>query len=250
MCLIWVVKLIIFHLSRRNLPGYGLFLGLICQCLAVQSSGADVQFNPVVNVFVEASSDQIYHGLSESNGEPGASISVDLQLSEGWFAGGTVSEANVEGLRQRQRSHLLFVGTGFALNDQWYLSGAIKRRDFVNSQKDWNYTEWELRLAHRSGLLMHLDYADNYYDHRNEAIASQVSWLRDINSTYYWGLGVGYLTLSADVDHIFGHANLGLSKDNLNVDLKYHWHNRKGIVRFAERLEQADVVMQISYKFR
>lgn len=202
-------------------------------------------------VVVQAASDWVYHGNSETLGEPVVGINAEWQSSAHFFVGVEAHRARVPGDQHREGSVMLYVGTGRPFGDGWYGTISALQREYPGSAKEWDFAELDIELSHRSGWLFELDYSPDYYEHDTAAVHASVGFTGRIDDRRYWSARGGTVELSDDdvIDHQYFRVGAGISRGSLNIDLSYGWNNGDQDSRFGkESVTSPGLVLQIAYR--
>lgn len=223
--------------------------GSLCSAVALAEPAAGS-----LGFVTQISSDWLYHGTTETLGEPVLGINAEWQSNGATFAGIEAHQARMPAEPQRQRSVMAYLGTGFALSESWFTTLSVQHREFPGSVKEWDFTEVSIDLAHRSGFGLRMDYAPDYYEHDIRAFAAEVRLSRPITPRSYWYAEVGALELSNEQsfdDHQYAQLGVGTSVSSLNLDLAYVWNSQGRDNTFGrERYSPAKLVLQVAYRLR
>ena len=130
--------------------------------------------NVALGVVAEARSDWVYHGASETDNQPSLGINAEYDIGSVWFAGLELHDSNATSERQRHRGVMGYLGVALPVGERWHMTASVKRRTFPGSAKEWDYTEYDWRLSHASGLSVRLDYAPDYYAHDTESFGAEI----------------------------------------------------------------------------
>ena len=203
-------------------------------------------------VVVTASSDWIYHGSSESAGEPALGLNGELQLNN-FFLGAELHQAGEPGPRQRQRSVAAYLGYSFFVDPRWLASISYGQRVFPGSVKEWDYREWSTHLSYQNNqqtLALDIDYAEDYYDHDTEVLVAELNYSRELNRHWQSRLGVGLVELSEASyrDYHYAHIGAAYAVNVWVVDLAYHWNSEAGARLFGAEINSPGWVLTISYQ--
>lgn len=206
-----------------------------------------------IEVVAQAASDWMYHGTSESGGNPAAGLAIDWQISARSFVGVEAHQAQVDDAFQRHRSVAIYAGTGIALNESWYLSTSVLHREFPKSVKEWDFTELQLQIDHASGFGLTLDFSPDYYEHDTRSFAGELRYQRDINPTWYAYASIGALELSAArfTDYRFAQIGGGRRLGQLVIDVAYRANSEGNASEFGlAPYSEPKLVAQLSWRLR
>ena len=237
---------------RRPCLTYQLLVALLVSGVAHQAHADGSRFSMIAQI----SSDWLYHGTTETDGEPVIGVNAEWQFSEEWFGGVEAHEGKVKNVQQRQRSIMAYLGRGFSLSDDWFLTASLQHREFPGSAKEWDFTEFEVDLLHRSGLGFSVDYSPDYYEHSVQAAATEFRYSEALRGNSYWYAHVGALLLwdnpwFGDDDYQYAQIGAGSSVGAINLDIAYHWNSRGEDEDLAgARFSNPQFMVQVVYKLR
>lgn len=198
-------------------------------------------------------SDLFYHGTTETVGEPALAINAEWQINSRYFVGLQVQQGIEDGPRQRQRSIMAYVGAGFSLSDNWFATASVQHREFPGSLAEWDFTEFELDFAHRSGFGFKIDYSPDYYERDSAAYSAEARFVGALNRQAYWYLEAGALEIdeSEFLDHQYARAGVGGSLGPVQLDVSYRV-NSQGSSEFfgSEAFSPSKVVVELAYRLR
>lgn len=176
-----------------------------------------------VEITAKAATDWMYHGTTETGGNPVAGLAFDWQLSEHSFVGLEAHQAEVESQPQRHRSVMIYAGTGRALSREWYGTISVSHREFPKSAREWDFTEFRLQLDHQNGWSITLEHSPNYYEHNTRSYAGELSYRRNLSNRFYTYASIGALELSGQQssDYQYGQIGAGVRWGQVVLDLAY-----------------------------
>jgi len=211
------------------------------------------QFAGSLDVTALLVSDLFYHGTTESVGEPAFALSAEWQVTPRYFIGFAASQAIQDGVQQRQRSFLGYVGAGFSLSDDWFATASVQHREFPGSAAEWDFTEFELDIAHRSGFGAKVDYSPDYYERDSAAVAAEVRFVDQLHRRAYWYVEAGLVEIDAPefLDHQYARVGLGGSLARAQLDVSYRWNSRRRSEFFgSEPFSRSKIVVELAYRLR
>lgn len=176
-----------------------------------------------LSVYIKASTDTIYHGLSETAGEPSIGINAEWQASELLVFGLYASEGRVDGIRQRHRALTPYIGLELALDEDWFAGTYVQSRRFFDGAREWDFEEFSLTASHQSGLSVRLDYSPDYYASDLSSMSIEVQYQEVFSEPFYYSLGAGYFDLDSQLDYQHANLKLGARYKNYTASLGYHW---------------------------
>ena len=230
-------------------------LGLLSLAFSTSPASYADESRAVLSVVAQAGSDWLYHGVSETAGEPAVGVNAEWQPTPLLFLGVEAHEGHLPSgvARQRQRSVMAYVGTGTALNDSWYASASWLHREFPESQKSWDFSELQATLSHRNGLSVTASFSPDYYDHGTKAYHVELGYRRSFHDRAYGFTRLGALELTAERFTSYRHATLGggLSLGRLNVELGYAWTSASSSDDFGRApIDSPGFLINVAYRLR
>lgn len=228
---------------------------LLCSVPSNMVQAADKSGN--LSLVAQTSSDWIYHGTSETLGEPTIGLNAEWQTPAGVFVGieaHVAEQSNKTSDRQRQRSVMAYLGRGFEWGTDWFATVTLAHREFPGSAKEWDFTELGFNLNHSSGLDFTVDYSPDYYEHNTPSVAFEARYSKTLGKQSYWYAEAGLVELTASNtfdDHHYAALGFGASVKSINFDLAYRWNNRGSSSNFGrEAFSPSQFVFQFSYRVR
>ena len=206
-----------------------------------------------VEIVALASSDYIYHGTTETGGNPAAGLAIDWQVTPRTFFGVEAHQAEVDGQPQRHRSVMVYAGAGFELGADWFATATVTHREFPKAVKEWDFTEFRVQLDHQSGWGASFDYSPDYYEHDTEAYVAEVRYQRDLNPNLYVYGALGALEFSADqfTDYRFGTVGFGYRLGPVVLDLAYLANSEGDDTEFGRAAySDPSVIAALSWRLR
>ncbi len=226
-----------------------LWLGLILSSHAVAYDGPSE-----LGLVVQATSDWIYDGTTETRGEPSIGINGEWRLQPAIFLGFEAHEARVAAKRQRERSVAAYMGIDHTLGKDWYTALSLQHREFPGSGIAWGFTELALQFAYRDNWSFMLDYSPDYYSLDTEAFGAELSYTDTISSRSYWSVQTGAQEfLDAQfIDYHYARVGIGLSIAAFNIDLSYGWNSEDGslLPTRDQRILSPEFVLQLNYRLK
>lgn len=234
--------------SRRALAAVVLGQTVLSSHWALAQSPSDN-----LSAVVQFRSDWIYHGTTETLGEPVVGINIEWQTTSSFFVGIEAHRARERGDLQRQRSVMAYIGRGAELGQHWYATVSAQHREFPGSIKQWSFTEFETTFTHTSGWAIALNYSPDYYEHDTKSMGVEVSYSQPLGERSYWYGEAGALDLESDafVDHRYAQFGVGRSAGSYNFDMSYVWNNRGSEQSFGgEPYSPSKWLFQFTYRIR
>ena len=237
-----------------------LLLSALQYLLSIQVQASDGFFrafpsntsNVLANVSLIATTDSLYHGLTESTENPNLAINGELLVGEYWYAGVLTGVARADQIKERHQPLNAYAGFEALLPinspTHWYAGTTVTHRKFLNSNKEWDYWEYSGQIRNSAGFSASIDYAPDYYAHRTTAVVSQLSYFYDFSDRYFTHTNIGYAAFSNTSDYIFGHVSIGRIFHQSSIELGYFWHNHPNEYRFRDPIQ--DNMLRFSFSHR
>ncbi|MEO0574530.1 MAG: hypothetical protein AAF004_03640 [Pseudomonadota bacterium] len=184
---------------------------------------------------MQSASDVIYHGTTETMGQPSVGINAQWQPNDWFFAGFEAHTARVKTVRQRQNSYSGYVGGVWTLNDQWAVNLSVQHREFPGGVKAWEFTELKTELSHENGFKARLDYSPNYYAHKTESYVAEFGGTTFFRPNLYYEWQIGAVTLQSErfTDYQYARLGIGYTRQRMTLDLSYGWNSEDGQPQFG-----------------
>ena len=225
---------------------WGLRTWVVCALLGAPTTYADA----VHHVSVFATSDRLYHGLTETTENPSVGIQTEIAFAR-WFAGLSIETSQPEERRQRHTPLTSYIGYERGLGRSgWTLSTSGAYRKFLRSDKVWDYWEFSAQLRSANGFALAVDHAPNYYTHDTRATATTLSRFHEFGPTWYGLAMVGYMALSDAKDYAYGSFALGWRHRTNTVELSYDWHTLDEAVRFRDPIQDDALRLTLTHRWR
>lgn len=204
---------------------------------------------------VQAASDWIYDGTTETRGEPSIGINGEWRPQSVIFLGFEAHQAKVAARTKQQgeRSVAIYAGADHTFGKTWYTDLSLQHRAFPGAAIVWNFTEVALQLAYRDNWSLKLDYSPDYYKRNTTAFGTELAYTDNISSHSYWSLQVGMQELSEPqfIDYHYARFGVGISAALLNLDLSYGWNSEDESIRFGNQLiASPKFVLQLNYRLK
>ncbi|MEL7536530.1 MAG: hypothetical protein AAFZ58_02505 [Pseudomonadota bacterium] len=219
----------------------------VSACLAAPLCAQADDFGLVI----QASTDTIYHGTTETFGEPSIGINAQWQPDENLFVGIEAHTSQVDGVRQRHSSYGAYVGTAWELDDNWLVNVAVQHREFPGAPKEWASTELKAEITNKKGFALRLDYSPDYYSHDTEAFVAEIGQQRFVTDQafYSWKAGAVHLSNDRFFDYQFAEIGAGFAHRRYTVSLAYGWNSEDGRDLFgAEPVRSPRLFAQLAYR--
>ncbi len=202
---------------------------------------------------VQAVSNWVYDGTTETRDEPSIGINGEWRIKPTVFLGFEAHEASTVAEQQRERSIAAYIGIDRTLGKGWYTALSLQHREFPGSEIEWDFTELIFQVAYQKNWSLKLDYSPDYYERDTAAYGAELDYVRNFNSQSYWSVQVGVQEQvdSQFIDYEFVRFGIGLSTGSFNIDLSYGWNSEDGNVLFGnELILSPELLLQLSYRIK
>ncbi|MEN7342298.1 MAG: hypothetical protein AAAFM81_05115 [Pseudomonadota bacterium] len=209
-----------------------------------------------IDLVLRAESDWMYHGFSEFRGQPAVGLTVDWQSDSPIFVGASVAQVVDDERVRRPTSGTYYIGAGWAVSDQVFVSGAFQHRDFPGSLGEWDYQEYELQLdaalSSVSRLIVRADYADDYYSVDASALGAEVDYARQLDDRFYGFATIGAIRFSENTripNYEYGQLGVGLRVSSLTIDLALRLNSESSETRIgSEPFSDREWVLRFAWQ--
>lgn len=204
-------------------------------------------------IVTQVSSDWIYHGTTETRGEPTVGINLEWHPNRHWFVGLEAHEARTSAERQRERSIMGYLGFGWQAAPDWYATISLQQREFPGSTKEWDLTEVEVELSHQGGFSLAVDYSPDYYEHNTTAVATELKYRHRFGQqrTLYGTVGALEFGRRGLPDYRYAQVGGTVSWGSTSLDLSYGWNSADGDTRFGrEAIRSPELLLQLAFRLR
>ena len=181
---------------------------------------------------LSATTDYIYRGISQSNGEPAIQGGLYAQPSPGWTVGVWASTADLSGSGTRTAEIDVYVSRSWSLGTDWDARVGLTHYAYPNDPAwlRYDYDEVIASLTYRQRLTATATwspsvsrYGGRHVAKDREASSYELTYLQPVIGTWSLGAGVGYYDLSDLFDTGYWYWNVGVvySWERLQVDLTH-----------------------------
>lgn len=221
---------------------------LLSQPLAAYNGGSG-EFGLVV----QAASDWVYDGTTETREEPSIGINGEWRIKPTVFLGFEAHEARTVAEQQRERSVAAYIGIDRIIGKDWYTALSLQHREFPGSELEWDFTELIFQVAYQENWSLKVDYSPDYYERDTAAYGAELDYVRNFNSRSYWSVQVGVQEQieSEFIDYEYARLAVGISTSSFNIDLSYGWNSEDGNILFGhEFIRSPELLLQLSYRIK
>ena len=214
------------NLRRRVSSGRGFFRDRGCPAAmmvalfvsTVGAPGARAADVPAWGAVIAFESDNLYHGLSESRGEPTPVVDVYLEPLDEDYIGASVSRVNLPGIGPSVETSV-YAGDSGVIGVNWRLSGSVSRYFYSSRTPDltYDFTELTATLDWRGLVsLGAFGSADDSTYSRRGALRSGMSLGGEVAAHYEIvpkltiAAGAGYRHLGTPIDRGYFYADVGV----------------------------------------
>ena len=204
-----------------------------------------------VRVALLLASDYRHNGLSQTDGDAAARVSVDYSRAAGWFAGGYV--ANVEyasEARFREPRELeidVYGGYEWRQRD-WSTNVQLSRYVYPGIAVDYDYSEAGANFGFRDRWFLELGVSDDYLGVFGTSYRYRGGLALPIVASLELGLNAGEFRASEVYETRYGFWDAGLSRvvGRFALDLRYHDNGYTGASIYGATGEDERWVFSVS----
>ena len=181
-----------------------------------------------VDVYATLTSDYVFRGISQTQGDPALQAGLDVTLPNGVFAGLWVSPVDfASGEQRRRRRDLeldLYVGVSGELAPDWSWTVSLVNYHYPGASVDYNYLELNGGLFFRDSLSAAISYSAEAAGSHEPGGSLATRFAQPLNPAFSLDGGVGHYWLSSDFLNDYAYWDVGLSwqEGSLALDLRYH----------------------------
>ncbi|MEM7097198.1 MAG: hypothetical protein AAF541_02990 [Pseudomonadota bacterium] len=239
---------------RQNSRFIFILSAALYMCLGYAAPGQANAGEVLSNVTLIATTDHLYHGLTESTQNPTILVNSEFTLGEHLFTGFVASVARADKSVERHQPITGYLGSdvpiGHFASTQWYLGTTATYRKFLKSNKEWDYWEFSTQIRNSQGFSASLEYAPDYYAHNTTALIGRVSYLNEFQGDHYVQYNAGYAGFSDTTDYLFGDVSLGRIYGQSSIEIGYFWHNHPDEYRFRDPVQDSQLRLTYSRRLR
>lgn len=165
-------------------------------------------------------SDYVYRGVSQTQGEPAVQTDLHYQAGRGWAAGAWASAADVDRHESAALEVGLYLGRDWMLNRDWDARVSLTHYAYPNDARLLRYDHDELTgtLSYRSRLFATIAWSPNASRYSNgrvvqdqRAVSYELTAAQPLNSQWSASAGIGYYDLPAALQAGYWFWNVGLA---------------------------------------
>jgi len=177
---------------------------------------------------VVLTSDYVWRGVTQSDGDPAVQLGGDVAFDSGIYAGlwGSTVDINNGGDRQRDTELTYYLGYSHGIATRWSLGASIVVYTYPGQTGavDYNYEEVMLTANYDDRLWFEYAYSPDLYNTELETHNVEVLSEWPAGKHLIIGAGVGYYDVSSLVGDGYTYWELGVTSPmgQLDIDLRYH----------------------------
>lgn len=202
--------------------------------------------------YVTLTSDYVWRGVTQSEGDPAVQLGVEASFDSGVYAGlwGSTVDINTGDDRQRDTEINYYLGYSLDLASRWVLGTTVVIYTYPGQTGpfNYNYEEYAVSVNYDDRAWLEYAYSPGYYgfdidSHNVELITEWPAGEHLIVSG-----GAGYFDFSSPLDDAYAYWNLGITwpVNRFSVDLRYH--DTSGPVLFVSTADRADARLALSFR--
>jgi len=169
---------------------------------------------------VNITSDYVYRGITQTQGEPALQADLHYQTRRGWAIGAWVSTADVDRHESAALEVDLYLSRDWMLNHDWNARVSLTHYAYPNDARllDYDYDELAGTLSYRSRLFTTVAWSPNTSRYSNgkvvwdqRAISYEITASQPLNSQWSASAGLGYYDLPTILQADYWYWNVGLA---------------------------------------
>jgi uncharacterized protein (TIGR02001 family) len=200
-------------------------------------------------------SDYVWRGVTQSDGDPALQLGGDVFFSSGWFLGAWASTVDIDNgpTRHRDRELNLYTGYAYDVSSLWRVSARVVSYQYPRQtgNVDYNYVEYSLATNYDDRVWLEYSYSPDLYNtnldsHNVEAYAE---W--PLKGNWSIGAGAGYYDLSELSGNGYGYWQLGVtgSFQYADIDFRFHDTNRSAAYVSTDERSAQRVAVTVKVSF-
>ena len=199
---------------------------------------------------ITATTDYVWRGVTQSDGDPALQLGLDLNTGSGFFAGAWASTVDISNYAGSQRDLEVDYYAGYAeqLGNRFTVTGNVVAYTYPGAEGsvDYDYLEYGVALNYDDFAWLAYAYTPDLYDSGYETHHVELHAEFPLAGAWLIGGGAGYYDVSRLSGSGYGHWELGVKRsfDRFEVDLRYHDANRP--VRFVSSPDRVDARYALS----
>jgi len=205
------------------------------------------------SIIATTTTDWVYHGVSETRGEPSAGLNLEWIGDDDFFVGLELHDGTTRAERQRERSVMVYAGKDWLISPQWLLNVSVQHRDFPGGAKVWTNNEVEITASFSDRWSLSLDHSPDYYSHGSAASTLELAYAESLGERSYWRSKLGALEHNGGnaSDYRYAEIGTGWSTGAINFDLSYLWNsNRRDELFGGDETTSPGLVFSVSVQLR
>lgn len=221
----------------------------LCSVLLLASSPS-VQAELVPSILLKSDSETSYKGISETVGQAAGMLSVELSPSKHWVLGMALESAFERTTHQRDRSVSTYVSFSGEIDTESAYAVSLVHRSFLDSIKEWDFTELQASWHWRDAFSLKLAYSDDFYDHSTKSWNVEADWLKPLAESFYIKSTLGALILeTAPIDgYQYAELGVGWRQGPLSAELSYGLNSADDDILFGYQIESLAWQLSASYQ--
>lgn len=209
---------------------------------------------------VNVTSDYVYRGISQTEGEPALQADLHYQTRRGWAIGAWASAADVDRYRSAALEVDLYLSRDWMLNRDWNARASLTHYAYPNDVRRLRYDYDELTgtLNYRSRLFTTIAWSPNTSRYSNgrmvrdrRAVSYEVTASQPLNTQWSASAGFGYYDLptALQADYWFWNVGLACSLGRAQLAVSYIDSSRPAAEAFGYSLAGSRWVGSLAWRF-
>jgi uncharacterized protein (TIGR02001 family) len=212
--------------------------------VALLAIAPSIVFSADLSGYLVLTSDYVWRGVTQSDGDPAAQLGGDIAFNSGIYAGlwGSTVDIDNGGDRQRDAELTYYLGYSHDVSSRWTFGASVVVYTYPGQTGavDYNYEEVMLTTNFDDRLWFEYAYSPDLYNtgvdsHNIEAFAE---W--PAGKYLVIGAGAGYYDVSNLVGEGYAYWELGVTWPTGRVDLDLRYHDTDRWVPIISSPDRAD----------
>ena len=216
------------HIARMSLVRrYNFAIAIACG-IAWLPPAAAVE----VSGYLTLTTDFVWRGVSQSDGDPAVQLGLDLNLDSGIYAGvwGSTVDISNGPTRQRDSQVNYYVGYIVDVGERWSVGANAVAYSYpgATGDVDYDYREYALSANYDDRLWLEYSYSDDLYHSGESSSNYDIYFEYPLTTAWTIGSGIGYYDVSSLTGSGYTNWQLGITRSvgRFDIDLRYHDSNR------------------------
>jgi len=202
--------------------------------------------------YLVLTSDYVWRGVTQSNGDPAAQLGGDVAFDSGIYAGvwGSTVDINNGGDRQRDTELTYYLGYSHDVGSRWVLGASVVVYTYPGQTGavDYNYEEVMLMTNYDDRVWLEYAYSPDLYNTGFDSHNVEVFTEWPAGKHLVIGAGAGYYDVSNFVGDGYAYWELGVTWPIRRFDIDLRYHDTSRWVPVISTPERADSRIALSIR--